>query len=285
MTQNRYIATVVAAICLISLAACGGGGGGGSRPTIVTPTPEPTPPPDPTADPAYHLNTARFTTHQPKVLEQIGAHHAYARGLTGRGVRIGIEDDIVDYTQDDEFGNRVRLRAEDGANLAYLRPEVELFYRAGVGSDAATCVLHDPSCRYWVFDSEGNSDGINSLIRSIVEAEDWPLRDDSRFIVDDHYDVNNPYQALFRWYEVPSPYDNGDHGTMVASVAAGRNLGVAYNATIIPIAKNFEDQGTDDYIDDLLQRVITQFPSQQPSMPSIVNLRINSEATMQSLIL
>ncbi len=117
MTQNRYIATVVAAICLISLAACGGGGGGGSRPALVTPDPEPTPPRDPTAEPSYHLNTARFTTHQPKVLEQIGAHHAYARGLTGSGVRIGIEDSIVDYTQSAEFGNRVRLRAEDGARL------------------------------------------------------------------------------------------------------------------------------------------------------------------------
>ena len=42
------------------------------------------------SDPDYHLKSDRFTTHQPDVLEQIGAHHAYAKGLAGRGVRIGI---------------------------------------------------------------------------------------------------------------------------------------------------------------------------------------------------
>ena len=42
MTQNQYIAMVVAATCLLSLAACGGGGGGGSRPTLVEPAPDPT---------------------------------------------------------------------------------------------------------------------------------------------------------------------------------------------------------------------------------------------------
>ena len=57
-----------------------------------------------------HLRTKRFRTHQPKVLEQIGAHHAYAKGLTGRGVRIGIEDSVVDYTQRNEFGNRVKTQ-------------------------------------------------------------------------------------------------------------------------------------------------------------------------------
>ena len=256
MTQNRHIALVVATICLLSLAACGGGGGGGSRPTIVTPTPEPTPPPDPTADPAFHLNTARFTTHQPKVLEQIGAHHAYARGLTGRGVRIGIEDDIVDYTQDAEFGNRIRLRAEDGASLAYLRPEADVFF-----SDVGTCVLYDPSCKYWIGNSEGNPDAVNSWVRQVVDTEGWPTRDDSVFIVDEYYDVNDPLEKLFRWSEVPTPYDNGDHGTIVASVAAGHNLGVAPDATIIPIARNFGDQETDALIDNALQRWVAQIPS------------------------
>ena len=78
----------------------------------------PEPPPLTSSDPEYHLDTARFTTHQPDVLEQIGAHHAYAKGLTGRGVRIGIDDSIVDYTQTAEFGNRVKLTAADGASLA-----------------------------------------------------------------------------------------------------------------------------------------------------------------------
>ena len=257
MTQNRYIAIVVAAICLLSLAACGGGSSGGSRPTIVTPAPEPTPPPDPTADPSYHLNTARFTTHQPQVLEQIGAHHAYARGLTGRGVRIGIEDDIVDYTQDAEFGNRVRIRAEDGARLSYLRPESEVIF-----SDVGTCVLLDPSCNYWIGNSEGRLDAVNSWVRQVVDTDGWPTRDDSVFIVDEYYDVNDPFEQLFRWHEVPTPYGaDGRHGTLVASVAAGHNLGVAPNATIIPIAKNFGDQETDAAIEEVLQGWIAQTPS------------------------
>ena len=256
MTQKQYIAMVVAAICLLSLAACGGGGGGGSRPTIVTPTPEPTPPADPTADPAYHLNTARFTTHQPKVLEQIGAHHAYARGLTGRGVRIGIDDTIVDYTQDAEFGNRIRLRAEDGARLAYLRPEADVFF-----SDVGTCILHDPSCNYWIGNSEGNPDAVNSWVRQVVDTEGWPTRDDSVFIVDEYYDVNDPLEQLFRWSEVPTPYGLGSHGTIVASTAAGANLGVAPGSTIIPIAQNLtDDQGGVELVTNILRQHIAEAP-------------------------
>ena len=264
MTQNRHIAIVVATICLFSLAACGGGGGGGSRPSIVTPAPEPTPPPDPTADPAFHLNTARFTTHQPKVLEQIGAHHAYARGLTGRGVRIGIDDSIVDYTQSGEFGNRVRLRAADGASLAYPRPDGDLFF-----SDVDTCILFDPSCSTWEGNSGGDPEAVNSWIRQIVDTDGWPTRDDSVFVVDEYWDVNNPIERLFRWSEVPTPYDTPDaqdtpesHGTIVASVAAGQNLGVAPGATIIPIAQNLsDDQRANAFADETLRTAVALLPT------------------------
>ena len=115
-----YRLALFASLAALLLAACGGGGGGttGSAPVDPSPTQPPSRPPSPTTDPAHHLGTARFTTHQPNVLEQIGAHHAYALGLSGRGVRIGIEDTIVDYTQRGEFGNRVRLRDADGAVLS-----------------------------------------------------------------------------------------------------------------------------------------------------------------------
>ena len=258
MTQNRYIAMVIVATCLLSLAACGGGGGGGSRPTIVTPAPEPTPPPDPTADPSYHLNTARFTTHQPQVLEQIGAHHAYARGLTGRGVRIGIDDSIVDYTQRAEFGSRVRLREADGASLAYPRPDGDLFF-----SDVDTCILFDPSCSTWEGNSGGDLEAVNSWMRQIVNTDGWPTRDDSVFVVDEYYDVNDPIERLFRWTEVPTPYGvEGSHGTSVASVAAGENLGVAPGATIIPIAQNLsDDQRANAYADATLRAAVTLLPT------------------------
>ena len=98
---GKRLATLVAALGLaLTLAACGGGGGGDAPPTAANPAPEtrpePTPPPSTSSTPAHHLGTARFTTHQPDVLERVGAHHAYAQGLTGKGVRIGIDDSIVD---------------------------------------------------------------------------------------------------------------------------------------------------------------------------------------------
>lgn len=253
MKRNRYITIVVAATCLLSLAACGGGGGGGSRPTIVTPAPDPTPPPDPTANPSYHLNTARFTTHQPNVLEQIGAHHAYARGLTGSGVRIGIEDDIVDYTQRGEFGNRVKLRDADGATLSYSHP-----FGDEPSSDIQSC-LRAGTCRAWRGASGGDDEALNSWVRQIVDTDGWPTRDDSVFVLDETFSENDALERLFRWSEVPTPYgESGSHGTIVASVAAGTNLGVAPEATIIPIARNFSDDQVDnDFADVALRTAIT----------------------------
>ena len=255
--MKRLCLLVSTLILGMLLSACGGGGGG-SRPPIsmpappeVTPPPADTTPPDSTANPAYHLTTARFTTHQPNVLEQIGAHHAYARGLTGRGVRIGIEDSIVDYTQDAEFGNRIRLRAEDGAVLAYSRPAGDLQF-----SDVNRCRLHDPACSLWEGHSAGEADAVNSWVRQVVDTEDWPTRDDTVFIVDEFYDINT-LDRIFRWSEVPTPYGQGTHGTIVASTAAGSNLGVAPGATIIPIAKNLtDDQEVDQVTANFLLNLI-----------------------------
>ena len=110
------------ALGLIAILAACGGGGGGSGDAIREPKPElPVSPPLTASDPEYHLGTPRFTTHQPDVLEQIGAHYAYAKGLTGQGVRIGIDDTIVDYTQSAEFRSRVKLTDADGATLYYTR--------------------------------------------------------------------------------------------------------------------------------------------------------------------
>lgn len=196
-------------------------------------------------------------THQPKVLEQIGAHHAYARGLTGRGVRVGIDDTIVDYTQSNEFGGRVRLRAADGASLAYPRPDGDLFF-----SDVDTCILFDPSCSTWAGNSGGDPEAVNSWVRRIVDTDGWPTRDDSVFVVDEYYDVNNPIEHLLRWSEVPTPYGEGTHGTLVASVTAGQNLGVAPGATIIPIAQNLsDDQRANAYADATLRTAVAFLPT------------------------
>ena len=253
----RYVCIILLGVCFALTGCGGGGGGGGSRPVTGTPSPQPTPPPDPTATPAYHLNTARFTTHQPKVLEQIGAHHAYARGLTGKGVRIGIDDSIVDYTQSAEFGSRVKLTTADGARLGYARPDGDRVF-----SDVSRCRLFDPTCSTWEGNSGGDPEAVNSWVRQIVTRNGWPTRDDSVFIVDEHYNRNNPIESLFRWNEIPTPYGTGTHGTIVASVAAGKNLGVAPEATIIPIANNFsDDQRANALANEVLRIAIAALPT------------------------
>ena len=233
-----YKQCLFAAVTLSMLTACGGGGGSG--PTAPPQTQPPTRPPTMTSDPAHHLGTARFTTHQPDVLEEVGAHHAYARGLTGRGVRIGIDDTIVDYTQTAEFGNRVKLRDADGASLAYSRPLGDL-----PSSDVAACNTN-PSCQIWKGNSAGEDEALNRWVQQIVSEDGWPTRDDSVFVLDEHYQEDGSIAQFLRWSEVPTPYRTGAHGTIVASVAAGTNLGVAPEATIIPVVSNLtDDQGED----------------------------------------
>ena len=175
----RVLLSLALVSTVLLVGACGGGGG---RMTDPTPRPDPKPPPLTSSDSAYHLSTARFTTHQPNVLEQIGAHHAYAKGLTGRGVRIGIDDSIVDYTQNAEFGSRVKLTEAEGASLAYDRPDGDLLF-----SDVGTCRLFDPTCNIWSGNSAGDPEAVNDWVRQIVDTDGWPTEDDSVFVVDEHF--------------------------------------------------------------------------------------------------
>lgn len=176
-----------------------------------------------------HLRTKRFRTHQPKVLEQIGAHHAYAKGLTGRGVRIGIEDSVVDYTQRNEFGNRVKTTGHEGAQLYYWRPLT-------FGWEIDACIDRK-TCDGWVGNSEQVDDFHNAAVRHIVEKETgWPRPGRRVYIEDNAFPDDDSLLAFWHTWEVPSPYGNENHGTAVASVAAGRNFGVAPQATIIPRA-------------------------------------------------
>ena len=260
MTPIRYNYAGILTACLLLLTACGGGGSGAISQTPQPPT-SPTPPPasDPVpsaSDLAAQLRSARFTQHQPDVLEQVGAHHAYARGLTGKGVRIGIDDSIVDYTQSAEFGSRVKLRDADGAVLSYSRPLGDE-PRSDVGSCQRT-----PTCDIWGGDSAGDDEARNRWVRQIVSEDGWPTRDDSVFVVDEYYSEQNRIERLLRWSEVPTPYGEGSHGTIVASVAAGKNFGVAPEATIIPIARNLtDDQRADGAAGRVLQLVIETFPT------------------------
>lgn len=253
----RMIAALVAAL---ALPACGGGGGGSVTTGASEPGPVVTHPPTTEPDPDFSteanrlLRTARFTTHQPDVLEQIGAHHAYARGLTGKGIRIGIDDTIVDYTQAGEFGSRVKLDDADGAALSYRRP-----FGDDPFGDILPCIRFG-TCEWWRANSEGDDGARNEWVQELVRRRGWPERDDSLFVLDEYFSANDPLERLYRWTEVPTPYGRpGNHGTIVASVTAGRNLGVAPGAIIIPTAQNFED--STEAAERILQRWIQRLPA------------------------
>ena len=83
------------------------------------------------------------------------------------------------------------------------------------------------------------------------------------FVLDEHYREDGSIQQLLRWRELPTPYGTlGSHGTIVASVAAGGNLGVAPGATIIPIAQNLtDDQRADAVAADALRYLVALLPA------------------------
>ena len=251
------------------LAGCGGGGGGDNvRPNMDNRPPLSEPPTvNYGARAEQQLSTARFTTHQPMALEQVGAHHAYARGLSGSGVRIGIEDTIVDYTQRGEFGNRVRTSEADGADLIYWRPP------GRQNSYDANGCLRNPRCAVYTINSQGDDNAYNREVEEIVRRDGWPLRDDEAFIVDDYYSESDPIGFLYRAYEVPTPYgEEGFHGTAVASTAAGRNLGVAPGAIIVPVAENL----TEDQQDEIL--IANELLSLVASLPPTERTRFDQES-------
>ena len=174
-------------------------------------------------------------------------------------MRIGIDDTVVDYTQTDEFGDRVKLTHADGAVLTYRRP---LGGDPVFDPDIARCAVTNPRCRIYRGNSGGDPESINLRARQIVATDGWPSGDDTVFGVDEYYPANRTLLERFlRWHELPTPYGRGSHGTAVASLAAGKNLGVAPGATIIPIANNLtDDQGADAGAAQYIQTVIQDLP-------------------------
>ena len=87
------------------------------------------------------------------------------------------------------------------------------------------------------------------------------MQDDSVFVVDNHYSAFDGIGRLLRWTEVPTPYGEGSHGTIVASIAAGKTLGVAPGATIIPVANNLtNDQRAERSADEVIRAAIVGLP-------------------------
>ena len=180
--------------------------------------------------PDSFLNDKKFTTFQPHVLEMVGVHHAYAQGLTGKGVRIAIEDDIVNFTLP-EFAERVSF---EGANLTYPVPYGDDFF-----SESQRCKREEvlaPECGIFPYFSDFVELN-NTSVRWIVSQFGWPEEGQNWFL----HDENLPEGDYRRWVKIPHGTISR-HGTSVASVAAGRDFGVAPGATIIPIAKDYSGE-------------------------------------------
>ena len=210
-------------------------------------------------------SSKRLALFQP-LLANVNAHHAYASGLSGKGVRIGIEDDGVNYRLS-EFEGRVSF---DGAVLTYpVYPDGDSRW-----SDAENCSPSSSDCH--VFAHEGidlpeAAEGIEPTqmkARSVILEYGWAPPDPDTAVEFNFYpreDASGKFWTpeFSNWYleyTYPCPSDpgsecmeydilpsTGTHGTMVASVAAGRDFGVAPAATIIPIARDFSPEGQTAY--------------------------------------
>lgn len=192
------------------IARCGPGGGRACSPSRLL------------------ASDTRFRVFQP-VLAMVGVHHAHAKGLTGAGVRVAIEDDAVNYRLP-EFSGRVSF---EGARLVYPRPLASTApFLANTWSynDAA----YDP------LETEDPHILESLTVDAVVTLNELGWTEEI-WLENRHEDVS----ATDRWVVIPAveSEDGPSHGTRVASVAVGRDFGVAPGATLIPVFKDFSPSG------------------------------------------
>ena len=241
MTRHRRVASAAVAAAALAVYGCGGGGGGPAvrpdppvPPPVVRPDP-PAPPPAPlitpggSLPPSYQGPTIAEEGAEYYTVDRAGVPGAYA-WPGGDAVRIGIQDDAVDFTHPD-FRGRIEL---DGASFAYRRLDL-------IDDPAPDAFDHcDASnrCRVYLVDSTGDRSTIDALARTVLEDRDQGLPPDAdrRFL----YDVA---EDGFGWFELPAlglddPERGAQHGTGVASVAARH----APDAVLVPMATNFRER-------------------------------------------
>ena len=217
-------------------------------------------------NPADYLDDTKMQ-FQPGLVT-VNAHSAYARGLSGKDVRVAIEDNGVDVTRR-EFAGRVRSA---GSAFTYWRPAayveaVEVFSR---------CEIPFAGCRVYEVDSGGDPETIERFATAIVQRHGYPTENDQWFIRDISRQGGEEHLA---WYEVPALYERdivGDftraHGTRVASVAAGGIFGAAPGAILVPIAQNFDEQWELQMVGQGLLEQITRSPEETARWDPILAL-------------
>ena len=164
----------------------------------------------------------------------INAEHAYARGLSGRGVRIGIVDTGVDILHP-EFAGRVQRRG------AYIVDKISIPYGPdGLPVTFSGCREGGAKCRVFEIDAGGDRALIEHYAHRIIESERRFPDAYNTWFIRDIRDLSGDANA--GWHAIPGLYDEidllgwqPDHGTSVASVAAGWRYGIAPGATIVPL--------------------------------------------------
>ena len=161
----------------------------------------------------------------------INAEHAYARGLSGRGVRIGIDDYGVDILHA-EFAGRVQRTG------SFLTRKIPYTYGPEDLAEAfSACSNKAAGCRVFEIDASGDRALIERYAHRIIAADvSFPDEYHTWFIRDISRDADG-------WHAIPGLYTSqtwsylrrSRHGTTVASVAAGWRYGIAPGATIRPL--------------------------------------------------
>ena len=188
-----------------------------------------------------HLRQACSEGHQEGHQGSINVQHAYARGLSGRGVRIGIADYGVDILHPEFAGRVQRAGSFLTRKIPFLfGPESLEEAFEGCGSEAV-------NCRVFEIDASGDRALIEHYAHRIIELwgrfpnqyHTWFIRDLSRG-ADGWHAIPGLYtRQLFDvppdFVEPPYPDWYPHHGTTVAAVAAGLRYGIAPGATIVPM--------------------------------------------------
>ena len=142
------------------------------------------------------------------------------------GVRIGIDDDVVDFRHS-TLRNRIGFK---GASFSYRRP---LITDGSEPDELEACKDGEP-CRVYLVNSGGNRSKLESLARTVLQEHGFP--DDEPWYL---YDIAD---GGFGWSRLPTPdADAGlglSHGTRVARVAVAQ----APQSIIVPMARDFDQQ-------------------------------------------
>lgn len=239
---------------VLALGACGGGGGGTSSSTVPGAGPG-TPP----TSPSPRINTEARLADQ-SALEKVRPQELWrTHQVTGHGVRIAIEDDTVDILEE-EFEGRI-AREGTQITLTYFPQAAYERFRRGELRWGPTLCPEGWRCRQ--FNVRSYEDGERRVQQALREAGAYPEYDSRQAwvirVTDDGNAPDSDDSAPY--FVLADPHTQRgiwEHGTLVASTAAGARYGVAPGATIVPKAITLGrvravDAGARSARDDLLE--------------------------------